>query len=413
MNTALGHLTFCTNIFPGESWDTHFNQIKSEVPVIKKKLAPEQTFGIGLRLSNEASVALSQPERISEFKEWLTQNDCVVFTMNGFPYGNFHRTRVKDQVHTPDWTTPERLDYTSRLFKILEELISENGEGSISTSPLSYKYWFENSEDVNKTIDTSTKNIVELLSRLFQVYKNTGKLLHIDIEPEADGLLENSDEFIDWYLNNLLPEGIKVLTKRFSITDSEAELAIRQHVQLCYDVCHFAVGFENVAEVVKKLETANISIGKWQLSAALKIKLTEESIDNGDKLDELKQFDEPVYLHQVVAQKEDGQLLRFRDLPEALGDVKARTAKEWRSHFHVPLFIKDYGLLESTQQEIVSALKLQKEKRLSDYLEVETYTWEVLPEGLKLPLAESIVREMKWVMEMTGIFNLGKESSYL
>src|SRR5699024_1710289 len=133
----------------------------------------------------------------------------------------------------------------------------------------------------------------------------------------ADGLLENSEEFIDWYLNDLLPAGIEVLKSKVLLTEDEADRAIRRHVQLCYDVCHFAVGFESVNEVVQRLNTAGIQIGKWQLSAALKVVWHSNSGENKKKLQELKKFDEPVYLHQVVAKNKRNALLRYRDLPDA------------------------------------------------------------------------------------------------
>lgn len=398
MKTNFGYLTFCTNLFPSESWESHFNALKSEIPIVKKQLAPNQKMGIGLRLSNKASLELIKPDKLEEFKEWLRSQDCFVFTMNGFPYGNFHKTRVKDAVHTPDWTNPERLEYTSRLFHILTALLPNGMQGSISTSPLSYKYWFKE-EERNNILSDCTKNIVKLVLQLYKIHKETGTLSHVDIEPEADGLIENSNEFIRWYTRGLLPEGIRALQQAYQISETEAREAIKRHVQLCYDVCHFAVGYEAASEVIKKLKAHGIRIGKWQLSAALKIKLNEDPLEKEQKLNELKKFDEPVYLHQVVAREKKGSLLRYRDLPEAFNTPTALKAEEWRSHFHVPIFVKDYGLLRSTQSEVGKVLQIQKDQKLSDYLEVETYTWDVLPEGLKLPLAESVVRELEWVME--------------
>ncbi|HLR37722.1 MAG TPA: hypothetical protein VK084_06740, partial [Chitinophagaceae bacterium] len=137
---------------------------------------------------------------------------------------------------------------------------------------------------------------------------------------------------------------------------------------------------------------------KWQLSAALKVIWHTDSKENNKKLQELKKFDEPVYLHQVVAKNKKDALLRYRDLPEALHSKEALDCKEWRAHFHVPLFVKDYGLLESTQEEIKEAVLIQKKKKPSAILEVETYTWDVLPQDLKQSLSDSIIRELKWVI---------------
>jgi hypothetical protein len=109
MNTPFGHLTYCTNIHSGETWTDHFGQIKQYIPGIKKTISPNHSFGIGLRLSNTASLELQHKKSLNNFKQWLKQEDCYVLTMNGFPYGSFHNTKVKDQVHVPDWTTSERV----------------------------------------------------------------------------------------------------------------------------------------------------------------------------------------------------------------------------------------------------------------------------------------------------------------
>ena len=123
MLTQFGHLTYCTNIHTGENWQDHFTEIKKYFPNIKQVLSPDKPMGIGLRLSNIASISLSEPGNLDIFKQWLLQNNAYVFTMNGFPYGGFHNVVVKDQVHSPDWTTMDRVEYTNRLFDILQELL--------------------------------------------------------------------------------------------------------------------------------------------------------------------------------------------------------------------------------------------------------------------------------------------------
>src|ERR1700712_4024696 len=148
MKTNSGHLTYCTNIHSGETWADHFQALQLNFPGIKAKLSPDKPMGLGLRLSNVASLDLIKKENLIIFKQWLAENDTYVFTMNGFPYGNFHQTRVKDQVHAPDWTTTDRLNYTLRLFEILIQLLPEGMDGGISTSPLSYRYWFGTPDDL-------------------------------------------------------------------------------------------------------------------------------------------------------------------------------------------------------------------------------------------------------------------------
>ena len=400
MLTTAGHLTYCTNIHAGESWEEHFTALKKNFPFIKQKVSPEKPMGIGLRLSNEASVDLIQKDNLSIFKEWLKEQEAYVFTMNGFPYGGFHHKVIKDQVHTPDWTTKDRVDYTLRLIHLLTALVPRGMEGGISTSPLSYKPWFKDKEAEYRAGENSTKHIITVIENLIYIHNTRDVLIHLDIEPEPDGLLETGNEFIDWFENELLPAGIPVIKKKFNVSTRHAEDLIKEHLRLCYDVCHFAIGYEPHEEIIKNVLNRGIKIGKIQISAALKAEIHSPEKELINIKTAFEKYNEPVYLHQVIARLKDGGLLRYRDLSDALSDSHHHSFEEWRAHFHVPVFAEDFGLLQSTRDEIKEVLTLQKSKPFTHHLEVETYTWEVLPPELKLPLEESITREMIWVKQI-------------
>ncbi|RYY35649.1 MAG: xylose isomerase [Sphingobacteriaceae bacterium] len=392
MKLPAGHLTYCTNIHPGENWASHFDALKKSFPDIKKELSPDAPMGIGLRLSNIASVEILLGDNMAEFKQWLQDIDAYVFTMNGFPYGGFHHTVVKGDVHTPDWTTDDRLAYTIRLFHILAALLPEGMEGGISTSPLSYRHWFDTESELEQAKTAGTKHILAVAEELYLLKQRTGIYMHLDIEPEPDGILETGREFIDWFEADLLPQGIAHLEEKLKLTPEESEELLKQHIALCFDVCHFAIGYEPYAEVLDELKQKDIKVGKIQISAALKATFTD---DNREAvLNEFARFDEPTYLHQVIA-KVDGELLRYADMPDALAAIDE--AEEWRAHFHVPVFLEDFGLLKSTQTDIVEVLALHGANPYTYHLEVETYTWGVLPDGDKLPLTQSIIRELQWV----------------
>ncbi|QMW02954.1 metabolite traffic protein EboE [Spirosoma foliorum] len=412
-NLALGHLGYCTNIHAGETWADHFASLQKAIPELKKRLSPDAPFGIGLRLSNIASEELELPENLIAFQHWLANNECYVFTMNGFPFGGFHNTVVKDQVHAPDWTTEARVEYTKRLFRILSVLlpVDELGnaiQGGISTSPLSYRYWFEWDQPAARDyiFSQTTQNILEVVADLMRLRQQTDRLMHLDLEPEPDGLIETTDEFITWFTDYLLPMGIDQISEQFGLTDEQAETAICEHVRLCFDVCHVAVGYEKPAEVLAKLKDYGLRVGKVQISAALKAEFPEpgsRSTAEGREIvkQAFAQFNEPTYLHQVVARTRSGELLRFADLPEALAAFDDNHV-EWRAHFHVPIFISEYGVLKSTQDDIQTVLNLQATNKFTNQMEVETYTWDVLPADLKLGLVDSIDREMKWVYKSIG-----------
>jgi hypothetical protein len=398
MQTPYGHLTYCSNIHTGEGWQEHFSELKKNIPSIKKSVSPNAKMGIGLRLANQASIDLSESQNLELFKKWLIENDCYVFTMNGFPYGGFHDTIVKDNVHTPDWTTTERVDYTNRMFEILAKLLpNDMTEGGISTSPLSYRFWWKNDLELEQATRIATKNILLVVDNLLIIRDKYNKVLHLDIEPEPDGILENSDEFIDWYNNFLLPMGEEYFKEK-GFSKSESQEIIRTHVQLCFDICHFGVSYEEPFEVIDRFISEDIRIGKIQISSALKVDFSSDEIA---KIEAIAKYDEPTYLHQVVARKMDGTFEKFRDLKPALEAFEKGKYAEWRVHFHVPLFLEQYNLLSSTQSEIIKTLNIQKQKPFTNHLEIETYTWGVLPTEFQMPLNESIIREIEWVNSVT------------
>lgn len=392
------HLTYCTNIHPGEEWQQVFANLKNYIPELKAKLSPHSPFGIGLRLADLASRQLLQADKLAQFKLWLEREKLYVFTLNGFPYGGFHHQIVKDKVYAPDWSKTERIDYTLRLIGILAFLLPPDLDGGISTLPLSYKPWWQNDLKGQKKIyRQSSLNLAIVTAKLSQIRAKTGKLIHIDLEPEPDGLLENTTEVIDFFQQWLLPHGGAYLAQKTGISRELAESQLREHICLCYDACHFAVEYENPEEVFTRLAAAGIKIGKIQLSAAIKVQLPSDALARTKIAARLRPFAESTYLHQVIERQENGQLNHYTDLIEALPYLEKSHAVEWRTHFHVPLFVNDYRLLQSTQDELVTVLNLLANHPLSQHLEIETYTWEVLPSEMKRDLLRSIQQEYEWV----------------
>lgn len=403
MVTNYGHLTYCTNIHGGEKWEDHFELLRKHFPQVKQAVSPHHPMGLGLRLSDLASKALLSKDHLNELKSWLADENGYVFTMNGFPFGDFHEDVVKALVHAPDWTTSERLEYTKRLFDILSQLLPDGMDGGVSTSPLAYRHGYNDTEENWQAMrTTATRQVADVALHLARLHREHGQILHLDIEPEPDGVLETGEEFISWYVDELVPVGVKLLVSALGVTADEAEEVIKRHIRLCYDVCHFALGYENHGFVVDQLSKQGISVGKFQISAALKAQMPADTAARQVIGDAFMAFDEPTYLHQVIAQQSDGMLLRFKDLPDAQASLFDRKTTEWRSHFHIPIFLEDLGTLQSTQSDIVEVLAIQRSMPLTGHLEVETYTWGVLPERLQVPISESISRELNWVVKQLG-----------
>ncbi|MHC5858985.1 metabolite traffic protein EboE [Nostoc sp.] len=394
------HLTYCSNIHPGESWLEVFANLKTYIPELKSRLSPTEPFGIGLRLADIAAKQLLESNNLAQFKTWLIQQDLYVFTLNGFPFGGFHRQVVKDQVYLPDWSTEERVNYTLNLAQILATLLPEELDGGISTLPLSYKPWCEKEQATFEIVlKKSCFNIALVVLEMIRIYEETGKTLHIDLEPEPDGLIENTSEIIDFYQNWLLPIGSNYLSEKLNIEQSLAETKLLEHVRICYDTCHFSVEYEQPKSVFTRLQSAGIKIGKIQISAAIQVKIPADVEKRSLIVERLRPFAESTYLHQVIERRSDGTLHHYPDLITALPHLEQSLAEEWRTHFHVPIFIHDYQILQSTQDDIATVLHLLQTNNACSHLEIETYTWDVLPSEMKIDLLTSIQREYEWVLK--------------
>lgn len=397
-NDPSSHLTYCTNIHPGETWEDVFQQLKTHIPDLKQRLSPQKPFGIGLRLSAQAATMLRNKDRIDEFNDWLSEEQCYVFTMNGFPYGSFHRQRVKDLVYTPDWRTENRVKYTINLAHILAKILPQGIEGGISTSPISYKYWLQQPYLEEQTFRKGSINLARVAAVLADIHNQQDKLIHIDIEPEPDCLLENTQETVDFFTDWLLPVGSTYLAENHDISVKKAKQILREHIRLCYDTCHFAVEYEEPKQALTQCRKAGIKVGKTQISAALKVTLPKANEDRRSIQKELQKFEESTYLHQVVERRTDGSIHQYRDLDAALPHIFNKEAREWRIHYHVPIFVDQFEQLNSTQTDISKTLDFLKENSVCQHFEIETYTWDVLPEKLKKTPVNSIGREFKWVL---------------
>jgi hypothetical protein len=394
------HLTYCTNIHPGETWAEIFANLQAHLPRLKSKLSPDRPFGIGLRLGAIAAEQLLQGRNLAQLQQWLTVHDLYVFTLNGFPYGNFHGQVIKDQVYRPDWTVGDRAHYTQNLIHILATLLPEGIEGSISTLPISYKPWFSGQQDsMAMALNQATGHLANLVALLHSIAQRTGKVIHLGLEPEPDGLIENTEELLAFFNQFLMPRGAKQLQTQLGTPLETAERLLYQHIKVCYDTCHFAVAFESPQEALGRLTQASIGISKIQLSSAIEVEIPQAQTDRRLLQTRLQPFAESTYLHQVVAQHHDGRLQRYRDLDQALPHLLNTQAQRWRTHFHVPIFLEDYGGLKSTQTHLIETLTYIQSHPICQHLEIETYTWDVLPTDLQLDIDTAIEREYRWVLQ--------------
>lgn len=358
-------LTYCTNIHPGEGWADVVANLESHAVPVKRAVSPDRVFPLGLRVSGRAAEEVT-PDEAKRFRDWCEARGFCVPTLNGFPHGRFHGAGVKERVYLPDWRDPERARYTKKLADLLVEWLPAGVVGSISTVPVAFRRGFAascGSEDWRIV----RAHLFDVLAHLDGLRQARGVEIVLAFEPEPRCVLETTPEAVAFFERMDLPAPL-------------ADLA-----GLCFDCCHQAVEFEDAGVSLAALRSAGVRIAKVQVSSALRAV--------GDEVAALARFDEPVYLHQVVARDADGALHRYDDL----GDFARAgvAAVEARVHFHVPIFAAHLGPCGTTRGFLEEALPLLDPATL---LEVETYSFDVLPAELRrTSVGESIVRELEWV----------------
>ncbi len=386
MQSHSSHLAYCTNIHPAESWDETFAMLNKHVLPVRDRLSQEKPYAIGLRLSALAARELLSDSNLSSFKNWLGQENCYVFTINGFPYGSFHNTRVKEQVYRPDWTSNERLEYTQNLITIIAALTPAKGEGSISTLPGSFKEFDAAEEEI-------FKRLLDCAHALEAASLKTGTDLHLGLEPEPLGHFENLTETLAFF-------------KRFHAWAQLPQL-IQKRIGVNYDTCHFALEYEKATQALDALHQAEIRISKIHLSNALRFDPRDPGV-----LDTIASFDEPTYLHQVLLKDSAQQIQRYRDLPEFFEAVRNQSLDlssytEGRIHFHIPLYDTPPAPLSSTQNHTLETLQwVSQHPGLCQHFEIETYTWGVFPETMQVDLTDQIEQEYCWVMSHWPTFTI-------
>lgn len=362
MRIAGTHLTYCLNIHPGESLAETRSNIERHAAAVKARVSPDEPFCLGLRLSARAAAELEP--RADEFRRLLDDLGMYTVTVNGFPYGRFHGTRVKTDVYQPDWTTPERAKYTLSLARTMATLAPEGEAASISTLPIGY----------GKTADDrALRNLAQVVRELERIERDTGRTVRLALEPEPDCFLESAEECV-------------ALWERLR----EHGVAGSPLLGVCLDACHAAVNFLSPTGELARLKDAGIPVFKIHISAGL---IAMEGEGAGAR-EMLAEFDEDTYLHQTRIADAGGAVARFDDLPAALA---SGLDGEWRVHFHVPLHWEGTRELGSTAADLDAGF-MRAAIESGAHLEVETYTFGVMP-GRTEDVDESVAREVLWAAE--------------
>jgi sugar phosphate isomerase/epimerase len=381
-------IAYCTNVHAGKSLtETRSNLQKFAIPV-RDRYCPTGELGVGLWLSARSASELIGGDGLGDFAAWLAEERLVSFTFNGFPYGDFHQAVVKKDVYLPTWFDHERLEYTLQLAEIIHQLAPPGSSGSISTLPIA---WGCPRPSLDK-MSSAARFLADLARRLCEMERETGRLVYVCLEPEPGCVIQRSGDMVEFFKTHLLP-----------IAD---EHIVRRHIRVCHDVCHAVVMCESQRDVLAAYRAAGIAVGKMQISSAVVADFDAlAASDRKASFEQLSAFAEDRYLHQTTIQQGDAAPEFFADLPDALRSVgeAGQASGIWRVHFHVPVYLEEFGLLKTSQAEIIECVRASRDLCDTEHFEVETYAWNVLPKELRqVDLAAGIATELTWFSEQTA-----------
>ena len=392
LGNGLGHLTYSTLVHQTDNWEQLWKSVNTYLPAVKARVAPHEKFGVCLRTSAPSAELLSaEPSKVADLKKFFADNDLYLYTANAFVYGVFKKQVIKEDVYEPDWATPERREYTKKVANLLAELAPEGINPSIQSAPLGFKPKVTG-DDV---VEAYTSNVIDVVAHLVELKKKTGKTVTLGLEPEPRCYLETTDETITYFKNRLFSgETAKRLAKKTGLNEADAAQAMRDYMGVVFDIGHQSVGYEDIPASLQKLVDNGVQIVKLQEAASMYIPDVSQKT-----VDALQTFAKTIYLSQTC-QKKDGTMTWFLNLEDAFEDwYKNPGPREWRTHFHVPVFLNDLGgAFGTTRFALEQALAFHKKTPLSPHLEIETYTWDVLPDHLKTgDIVEYVTRELDWV----------------
>jgi sugar phosphate isomerase/epimerase len=377
---SLVHLAYCTNVHPAQTLPGVLDQLDRYAVPVRATLGADR-LGLGLWLAEEVATQLAaDDDATARLRAALDERGLEVVTLNGFPYRGFHDEVVKLAVYHPDWTTDDRLEHTLRLAGVLAALLPEDAAyGSISTLPLAWREGWDGG-----TARAAADRLAELATGLKALAARTGRPVRVGFEPEPGCVVENT-------------------------TQAGAELSgvDTAWLGLCLDSCHLAVGFEEPAAALARLAAAGLPVVKTQASCALQV---DDPADPATRR-LLGDFVEKRFLHQTRAALPH-EVRGVDDLDVALAGGLP-TSVPWRVHFHVPVHRAALAPLVSTQPVLVETLRglLGGPRALTGHVEVETYTWQVLPPaarpGTDAELVAGIAAELAWTRDR--LLDLGLE----
>lgn len=374
---------YCTNVHAGASLTQTRANLLHHAVAVRQRVHAGAPMGVGLWLSANSAREILLGNRLQEWSDWLATEGLVPYTFNGFPHGDFHQPVVKHRVYLPTWYDQERYRYTLDLIRIQDALLPKGMSGTISTLPIGWGISLPGKDHLHQ----SGQFLIQIGQHLKQLEDSTGRHIMVCLEPEPGCILERSQDVVH-FMETYLFAG-------------NEESTLRRYLGVCHDVCHASVMFEDQADALRSYFHAGINVGKIQISSAIGIDFNRLPPNQRELARaQLARFNETRYLHQTCIQKTHKTPIDFfEDVSIPLESQES--LGEWRTHFHVPIYLSHIGHLKTSQEAILQCRSMVKTLGIQPDFEVETYAWGVLPPEHQEPsLADGIARELEWWKEL-------------
>ena len=373
-------LAYCTNVAPSETTDGLIASLGAIWADVRRRATPDGRLGLGLWLPAAVAHEVSRDSgRMRAVRDALRDAGLELVTVNAFPATSFHAPVVKDAVYRPAWTEPARFAYTCAVARAVAGIAPPGSDIPVSTLPLGFP---------KLAMPEQLRAAALLFATVLELHRLrelTGTTIRLALEPEPCCAIETVAEAIEFFGVAIRPFTRNLTAAGLSV--SQAEEVVHRHLGVCLDLCHAAVEHEDPVTALARLGAAGVPVFKVQVSAAVEV---PDPADPAQRA-ALARFAEPRWLHQVGA---PGGRVAL-DLPDAMADAPLRAAKPWRVHFHVPLHLAEVGGLPTTRPEVERFLRHAAALDDPPVLELETYTWSVVP-GADADRAANIAAEIAW-----------------
>ena len=382
---------YCTNVHAGATLEDLTASLKRFAVSVREQSAADTPLKVGLWLSAHTATQLGEQGACGRFVDFLHRHQLCPYTLNGFPYGDFHQPVVKHAVYQPDWRSQDRLEYTLALVDLLDQMLPHGEYGSISTLPIAWG----DPQLTQPQWQLAAESLACVARRLDELEQRSGRRICLCLEAEPGCALQYSTDVVKFFERHL--------------DRTERPDRVRRYVGVCHDICHANVMFESQADVIGRYQQAGIHVAKLQVSSSVQAHFlpTEPPQLRSQRLEDLQQFAEDRYLHQTCVRKRDQTIVVYEDLPaaiRAMRDDDSLAGSEWRVHFHVPIYTANLGLLQTGQLDIFRCLERIRPSA-DTHFEVETYAWNVLPAEIQpADLSTGIAAELQWLQEALARF---------